>query len=78
MAFAKFFNALPQTFTQTRPMGRHNAFSGSHRGFHTSVFVSSGLSRHNTHPSVPINLSQNDTRPYWIPGETLPEASQFL
>jgi hypothetical protein len=59
-------------------MGRHNAFDGQHRGFHTSAFVSSGLSRHNTHPSVPINLSQNDTRPYWIPGETLPEASQFL
>lgn len=48
----------PQSFSHTRPVDHHNAFaSGQCRGFHSSPIMTSGLSRHNTHPSVPVNLS---------------------
>lgn len=51
--------------------------------FSTSSFLLSGLSRHNVHPSSPVNLTSinNFTNaPFWDPdsGQQLPEAVRFF
>jgi hypothetical protein len=54
-----------------------NAFNRPWRSFHTSSLVSSGLSRHNTHPSVPVNIQSISNLPFWESGTPLPEGKPF-
>src|SRR6266542_1373093 len=70
-----FFSSSAPVYSAPRANFK-NTFHGSKRPFHSSALVPSGLSRHNVHSSVPMTTPTN--KPYWLPGEPLPEAVQFF
>jgi hypothetical protein len=74
-SITSFFSSTASIYSSPK-VNFKSAFNGSKRSFHSSALVPSGLSRHNVHPSVP--MTEPTSKPYWIPGEPLPEAVQFF